>query len=457
MRTGSFVFWITFFLLVAQSPFVFRSSEDYLGIPLVLVIGFVVPIVLRRISHSDDVNFQIEIFLLAFSLRIWVSLLLYGYGLSELFGDEDASGYAMGWMRAQEWYITGLDGFLNHIGEVFATKQNVGQTIIWGIISFIAGGPARIPISFFHCFIGAALVIVVYRLAKIYLTKELATTAAYFATFWLSLLMFSAGTSKEILVIFLEWTLILIAVRNPKGISIRDLFFALPLILLLYTMRFYAFYAVAAAFALRAIVSRREHFLRNGFAGLLLASVLFFTLHSLGIITRDQEMYETRFEQTNLENWRKGVAASTESGIVISEEIEGTWLSIPVKAAYYFFSPFPWEIGQGSLRRQIAILETIFLIVVFVAGFAAIKNLFKDRLFELLPPLAFSAIYSGVHIAMLSNVGLAWRHRQTVMPLIFLFVAGGFAMIRQQRGVSRLKRRRRKQSPITALNLEGRL
>jgi hypothetical protein len=32
-------------------------------------------------------------------------------------------------------------------------------------------------------------------------------------------------------------------------------------------------------------------------------------------------------------------------------------------------------------------------------------------------------LYAGLQIWGLSNVGLAWRHKQTVMPLLFLLTA----------------------------------
>jgi hypothetical protein len=439
MRIGNFLFWITFFAILIQSVFIFHTSEDFLAIPMVLAVALIVPLLIRRFSKSADVEFQIDIFLLALAMRLWVSLLLYSYGFSELIGDEDASGFATGWVRAQDWYITGIDGFLNDLASVFVEKQNVGQSVIWGVIAYIAGGPARLAISFFHCFVGSALVLVGYRLAKEYVSENIARSVAYFITFWASLLIFSAGTSKEILVIGIEWTLIMLAMRNPQGISIRDLFFAVPLFLVLYTIRFYAFYAVIAAYFMRAITGNRKNFVRNAFAGLILVIGLLVALESAGVITRDQVIYESRFEATNLQNWRRAAAGTAESGIVLDEDIEQGWLSIPVKTAYFFFSPFPWEIGQGTLRRQLAIIETVFLIVIFVAGFAGIKKLFAEKFFDLIPPLTFSIVYSGVHIITLTNSGLAWRHRQTIMPLIFIFAATGLAAARKRRSYGSLR------------------
>jgi hypothetical protein len=47
----------------------------------------------------------------------------------------------------------------------------------------------------------------------------------------------------------------------------------------------------------------------------------------------------------------------------------------------------------------------------------------KERFYQILPILAFCTLYAGFQIWGLSNIGLAWRHKQTVMPLFFLLAA----------------------------------
>jgi len=63
------------------------------------------------------------------------------------------------------------------------------------------------------------------------------------------------------------------------------------------------------------------------------------------------------------------------------------------------------------------------LIIFFIVGFPAIREFFKERFYQLMPIITFCVVYAGFQIWGLSNLGLAWRHKQTVMPLFFLLLA----------------------------------
>jgi hypothetical protein len=432
MRRGQLFFWFTFFALIVQSVFLLDSGEEFMFIPLVLILGLATLYFFNREGDRTDVDFQIEIFFIAFSLRLWMGFILYGYGLAEGLGDEDASGYVGGWVLAQNWYNNGFDGFFSDFYSTLLGKQNNGQMMIWGLIMFVLGGPSRMVVSVTNSYAGALLVIVIYRLAKSLFNIQTAKFAAYLTAFWASLILFSAGTSKEILVIFLTWLLLYITVRSAKGLSRQDVMYSAPLLLVLYSIRFYAFYICGAALFIRAIASNRKNMVRNIAGGFFLVVTLLFLLSYSGALDRDREVYDR--QNKIMVGWRKGVANQTGSGVDLFSEEGGevTVLGIPKLVAYFFFSPFPWEIGDGSLRRQIVILENLALILLLFAGFTGIKLFFRDNFFKLLPILSFCVLYAGLQIYSLSNIGLAWRHRQMIMPLFFLMSA--FALLRRGTG-----------------------
>jgi len=452
MRRGLLFFWFTFFALIVQSVFLLDSGEEFMFIPLVLVLGLGTLYFFNREGDRTDVDFQIEIFFIAFSLRLWMGFILYGYGLTEGLGDEDASGYVGGWVLAQNWYNNGFDGFFSDFYNTLLGKQNNGQMMIWGLMMFVLGGPSRMVVSATNSFAGAMLVIVIYRLAKSLFNIQTAKVTAYLTAFWASLILFSAGTSKEILVIFLAWLLLYIAVRSAKGLSRQDAIVALPLLLILYSIRFYAFYISGAALFIRAIASNRKNMVRNIAAGFFLVASLLFFLNYSGALDRDKEVYDR--QNKIMVDWRKGVANQTGSGIDLYTDEEGGEvgvLGIPKLVAYFFLSPFPWEIGDGSVRRQIVILENLALMLLLFAGFTSLKRFFRDNFFNLLPILTFCSLYSGLQIYALANIGLAWRHRQMVMPLFFMMAA--FALLRTGRGETALSERN--QPEITQLNLSA--
>jgi hypothetical protein len=422
MKYGILIFLITFFALVIQGPFLFFDKPDELMfIPLVLLLGLGTAFFLNKNSDIEDAEFQINIFFVAFSLRLLIGIIIYGWDLSSIFGDEDSSGYTGGWVVAQNWYKNGLDGFLSDFYRIFIKEQNVGQSMIWGALMFIAGGPSRMIVSVINSFAGSILVIVVYRLAKKLFDLQTAKVAAVLVTFWLSIIILSAGTSKEMLIICMEWSILYLAIRNPKGLSQKDILIAAPLMLILYTLRFYAFYMCAAALFFRAIITHRKNFVRNSILGFILVASLLALLNASGAISKDFERFDRQSQVINA--WRVDVAETTGSGTDIYSEYNNSITAVPVATVYFFFAPFPWELFGGSLRNSFAAAENIIIIFLFAIGFPYIRTLFKERFFQLLPIIVFCVLYAGLQIWGLSNVGLAWRHRQTIMPLFFLLAA----------------------------------
>jgi hypothetical protein len=422
MNFGKLTFLITFFALTIQGVFVFIDKPDELMfIPLTLILAGGGVYFLNKSSKNNETDFQTNIFLLAFSLRLLVGFILYGWDLSAAFGDEDSSGYIMGWYAAENWYRNGFDGFFSDIFAVFALKQNVGQSIIWGIPMFIAGGPSRMIVSVVNSFAGAFLVVVIYKISQKIFQETTARVAAFLVAFWASFILLSAGTSKEILVIFFEWSLLYIIIRNSKGLSLSDALFSIPLLLGLYATRFYALYMAASAFVFSTIISNRKTFVRNAVLAVVVMGSVFILLNSIGVLTRDFEKLDR--QNKTIDSWRSNVAGSTGSGVEVYSEYNESYAAIPVATVYFFLAPFPWEMFSGSMRNTFAVIENLVILVILIIGFTALRNFFKEKLFQMMPILVFCILYAGFQIWGLANVGLAWRHKQTVMPLLFMLAA----------------------------------
>ena len=422
IKAGKLVFLLSFFALLVQCLFLFSEKADELIVmPLILLLGGAGAFFLGRAEKDEDADFQVNIFLWAFSIRLWMGMIFYGWDLTGVFGDEDAAGYILGWELAENWYRNGIDGFISDLSMVFFDRQNVGQGLIWGIPMFIAGGPSRMIVSAINSFAGALLVIVIFMIARRVFGSATARIAAILVTFWASIILLSAGTSKEMLVIFFEWTLLYLLIRNPTGVTPKDGLLAIPSLLALYMMRFYALYMIAAAFLFRFIVARREHIVRNVVFGSLVVGSIMIFLNAGGVITRDFSRLER--QNRNIESWRENVADQTGTGVEVYSEYDSATVAIPVATVYFFLAPFPWDAFGGSLRNAFGAVENLFVYIILILGFPAIKIFFKDKFVEMAPIFVFCALYAGLHIWGLSNVGLAWRHKQTIMPLFFMLVA----------------------------------
>lgn len=423
MKYGKLIFLVTFFAIVAQAPFLFSDKPDeLLFIPLALILGMGTSFLLGKGADKEDAEFQVGIFFTAFSLRLMLGVIIYGWDLSAIFGDEDSSGYMYGWTVAQNWYKNGFDGVVYDFYRVLVLEQNVGQSVIWGTFMFGAGGASRMIVSVINSFAGSVLVIIVYRMAKKLFDFQTAKVAAMLVTFWLSIVILSSGTSKEMMVICAEWSILYLAIRNLKGLSQKDILLAAPIMLVLYTLRFYAFYMCAIALFFRAILTSKKNFARNSILGIFLVVSLLAFLNASGAVNKDFERLDRQSQGMNA--WRTNVAGSTGSGTDVYSEYKGNSLAgIPLATVYFFFAPFPWELFSGSLRASFAAAENIIIIFLFAIGFTSIKTLFKEKFFQLLPIIVFCTLYAGMQIWGFSNIGLAWRHRQTIMPLFFLLAA----------------------------------
>ncbi|MBK9164641.1 MAG: glycosyltransferase family 39 protein [Acidobacteria bacterium] len=424
IAAGKLVFLLTFFALVVQGLIFFYDDPDELtALPLVLILGGIAGYLLRERANDPDTHFQAGIFFWAFSIRLWMGMIMYGWDLKELFGDEDASGYVASWGMASAWYENGFDAFASDLVRVFFERQNEGQALIWAIPSFIAGGESRMIVSTVNSFAGALLVIVVFRMTRRVFDSATARIAAVLVTFWMSHILLSATTAKEILVILGEWFVLYMLIRNAKGFSPKDAIATVPALLAVFIMRFYAVYLLAAAALFRFLVASRQNIVRNAIFGTVIVSALMIFLAAGGAIQRDFERIERLNER--VDSWREGMAVSTGSGVEIYTEGQSTTLAIPVATVYFFFAPFPWEAFSGSARNAFGAAENIFIIVIIIIGFPALRIFFKVKFVEMAPIFAFCVLYAGMHIWGLSNVGLAWRHKQTIMPLFFMLVAVG--------------------------------
>lgn len=422
IKVGKFVFLITYIAFILQSVIIFSDNPDELmAIPLVLILAGAAAFFLSRNIADKDRDFQVNIFLWAFSLRLWMGLIMYAWGLKDLFGDEDASGYAAGWGMAQRWYEGGLNAFFNDLVRVFFERQNEGQGFIWAIPTFLAGGHSRMIVSVVNSFAGSLLVIILFRLGRRIFGPEIGKISAILATFWASNILLSAMTAKEMLVIFFSWLFIYLIIRNPTGLRIKDGIAAIPVLLSVFIMRFYSIYMLMAAAFFRFLVAGGRNLIRNTVFGTMIVASVFIVLASSGVVKRDMDRLD-RLSNV-IEGWRENMASSTGSGVDIYSEYESSTMAVPVAAVYFFLAPFPWEIFSGSVRNAFGAVENIFIAIILIIGFPAWKIFFKDKFVDIAPIVAFCALYAGMHIWGLANVGLAWRHKQTVMPLLFMLVA----------------------------------
>jgi len=168
----------------------------------------------------------------------------------------------------------------------------------------------------------------------------------------------------------------------------------------------------------------------------VVVSVIVF-LNAGGAISRDFDRLD--YQNSIVNTWRDNVATQTGSGVQIYSDYGNSTVAIPVATVYFLLAPFPWEILSGSVRNAFGGIENLFIIFILIKGFPALRIVFIKKFVDLAPIFVFCALYAGFHIWSLSNVGLAWRHKQTIMPLLFMLAAVGITQ--REAGWNLLKQR----------------
>ncbi len=89
MKHGILIFLITFFAMVILGPFyLYEKPDELLFIPLILILGLGTSFFLSKNPDKEDADFQVNIFFIAFSIRILLGFIIYEFDLTAIFEDE---------------------------------------------------------------------------------------------------------------------------------------------------------------------------------------------------------------------------------------------------------------------------------------------------------------------------------------------------------------------------------
>jgi 4-amino-4-deoxy-L-arabinose transferase-like glycosyltransferase len=188
-------------------------------------------------------------------------------------------------------------------------------------------------------------------------------------------------------------------------------------------LRFYIFYATAAAAAV-GIFTRHRRGVMLGLASQLaiVAAMIVLLLYTpLGQEVRLQSRF---LDLQVLSNSRIDLArAGSGFGSEADVSTFGGVLSIlPLGVVYLLFAPFPWTVS--NLRQALALPDVLIwyaLVPALIRGIISARK----RLRETMPILVFTTALTLAYGAFLGNVGTAYRQRTQIMMFYFLFIADG--------------------------------
>jgi hypothetical protein len=406
------------------------------------ITGCVIVVLLGRDREAQV--FQLRLFLCAFILRFACSLIIYQLGLVTVLKDEDSSGWVVGVQLQEHWLRHGVD--LWQLPSVLAgafVEQNKGYQYLLGAVFFLTGAPSRLAAAALNGFFGALTIVGVWHLAGRLFSRWVAAQAAWWACFLPSMIVWSAQTIKEPVVILLETIALYSCIRlRQLGPSPRHLALCAATILLLMPFRFYACYIVAVVVAVsllvRGLVPGRAICASVALLALLIPAIF----GTQSFLRRTAEL--ERFDLNYAQSFRRAVASGAErwggrSG-VRSADIRTTGGLVSgsaTGAAHLLLAPFPWELGKATVRMLLVVPELIVWWWLFFG--AVVPGLWyslRHRLIDISPLLLVLVAFGLLYSVLFGNVGLAFRQRAQLLPWLLIFAAVGLEQRRLRRAVA---------------------
>jgi hypothetical protein len=417
-----------------------QPNNDVLGgiVFLLVFAGLGSFLLMLTRKHCQTRREQVTLFLCALGVRFAASIVVYEMGLVKVLGDEDSSGWITGLALSEKWDKQRLDLF--SLPEVWAEaygKQHLGFQYLAGLFFFITGTSARMPLAAMNCFFGALTVILVYRTAISLFSRWTAVRAGWVACFFPSLIIWSAQTLKEPMVIFLE-ALALYACVNLKlsGFSVKYVLLCAAAIVLLPPFRFYAAYlsGVVAVMALAipqigARIGKGKSSFKTALAALAIAALVAPLAVTSGYLARNEAAFERFTQLKEIATFKRNVATGYGSGVDSGYDLSsptGLAMAIGVGWSYLLLAPFPWQLGEGSTRMLLTTPELIVWWWLVLFGLIpGLWHVCKTRLADVQPMLYFILGLGLLYSMMFGNVGLIFRQRAQLLPWLLIIAVVG--------------------------------
>ena len=391
-------------------------------------------------THRSDLRSQMRLFIAAFIVRFLFSIAIYQFGLISILKDEDSSGWILGIPLLERW--RGIDFTQLPVVLLGAYQgHHQGYRYLMGALFFITNEPHRMTAAVLNCFFGALTVVFTYRLARTLASSWVATRVGWWCCFAPSLIVWSAQTVKEPIVILLEAIGLYACVQlKSRGASVRHVVMCALAILLVVPFRFYAAWVIGAAILLSLLLPHLALKRMNVGSAILVALMVIPLLLWSGILVSHEATFNS-FDAKAFDSYRRGLAGGQGSGYEMHYDIQtpsGFGMTALIGGAHLLMAPFPWELLGGSTRKILVAPELVVWWWVFIVGVVpgawfCCRHRFSDTL-----PLFFFCFMLGLlYSVTFGNVGLIFRQRAQLLPWLLVFALIGL----EQRALRKQARR----------------
>jgi len=390
------------------------------------------------------------LFLTAFGLRLVFTVFVYQTALIQSFGGGDDIGWVIRWKLSriwQGWFTHDWFGDLavhrlNFREETYAAtlwevydgsrQRNRGYAFFVTWFYYLIDARSQMALAIFNSFLNAVTVLVIYRTARLFFSREAALFAAAVATILPSFLVFSALTIKESWIVLCEVAACYALLRYVYSRHWAYLCLCATFILLVGGFRFYAGWTTLSAVGITFLCFSSRRSKLAGIGALTAVAAVLLAVDANDATDRHLSQGLTSLLD-DITHFRTVVSSndprfSTGSAVPLDYDLhtpDGLAMQVAVGGSYLLLAPFPWETLSG---RQLYALPDVCLwwIVFFcfvVPGAISLRRTHPALLTSLLsfivPLFLFCSLTFG-------NIGLGHRQRAQLVPFLLVMAAAGY-------------------------------
>ncbi len=362
----------------------------------------------------------------AFALRAVAAIAIHLFVTPYLFAPDEETYHNRGSLLARYWHGEfPMDPTASFQGE------GIGYSYVVAALYFPFGELPLLP-KLLNAWIGSLTVLELFRLTRLIGGSEAAALrAAKFMAFFPSMVLWSSLMIRDV---WVQWLLLRLAreMAELRGRLIPSrIISAAVLIWLLTLFRSYLLYAAVGPFILSFMVGRSKDLVRNVFLGAAMALVLAY----FGARSSDTGGKIQTFDLVELQRLRSWSSSSAVADSAFANDADvstvgGALSLLPLGLTYFFFAPFPWQVG--SIRQSLAIPETLFFYTLVPGIIAGVLYLLRKRLADSLGVLLVTMTVTFGYAIGQGNVGTLYRHKAQVTGFYYAFAAMGAEQRRRQ-------------------------
>ena len=335
-----------------------------------------------------------------------------------------------------EW-LTGLNHVFGKLVQAVARADTASGYFYFVGTMYHAFGVTKFVPLLLNCVIGAATVYPIHALAGHLGGRVAARRAALLVAYFPSLVLWSGLMVRDCVVLFFLATALLAAWHLRRRFSLAHLGALVVCLAALSTLRTYMFILVAVAIAASLVIGQRNAARAVATGGVLMLALV--------VAIQQTRLGDSEMERANLEFLQKqrvlNAMGSTGAGSMGTEVDISTPTAaltyLPIGLAYFYLSPFPWQIG--SPRQGLAVLDLLLWYSILPSVFFGMAWLLKRRFRAILPLLLVVIGISVLYALVEGNIGIIFRHRsQIIVPLCAVAGVGAALRRRRARKESRL-------------------